>query len=132
MSPARRIRSTPSTAARPIRRQRRIAAGLRDRHPGHDHRLADRDGSKAYDGTTAATSPPATITSRVSGNDVVTLNDATSGTYDTKDAGSGKAVSVTGLSLSGAAASNYTLAGTTVSGTGGPDHRPTRSSSRTS
>ena len=73
--------------------------------------------SKAYDGTTAATLSAGNYhLSGVLGNDVVTLNDPTSGTYDTKDAGSGKMVSVTGLSISGRSAANYTLAGSSISG----------------
>ncbi len=46
----------------------------------------------------------------------MSLNFPTSGTYDTKDVGSGKTVSVDGLSLAGADPSNYTLANDSVSG----------------
>ena len=73
--------------------------------------------SKTYDGsTTAPISTSDFALSGVVGKDTVSLVLPASGTYDTKDAGSGKAVSVTGLSLTGAAASNYTLANNTVSG----------------
>ncbi|MGA2281958.1 MAG: YDG domain-containing protein [Verrucomicrobiota bacterium] len=72
--------------------------------------------SKTYNSTTAATlaSGNYTLSGTVSG-DTVTLNNPTSGTYNTKNAGSGKTVTVTGLSISGASATNYTLASTSVS-----------------
>jgi autotransporter-associated beta strand protein len=73
--------------------------------------------SKVYDGTTAATLSAGNYQlSGVLGTSVVTLNDPTSGTYDTKDVGSGKVVSVTGLSISGRDAANYTLASSSISG----------------
>ena len=81
--------------------------------------------SKAYDGTTAATLSAGNYhLSGVLGNDfAVTLIDATSGTYDTKDAGSGKMVSVTGLTIS--ARSRQLHAGRQFDlGSGGRDHRP--------
>jgi filamentous hemagglutinin family protein len=67
---------------------------------------------KVYDGSTAAT-----VTfgdDRVSG-DVLALSG--SAAFGNKNVGSGKAVTVTGLALSGADANNYTLAGTTASTT---------------
>jgi hypothetical protein len=78
--------------------------------------------SKTYDGTSSATL--ATWNYCVSGvltGDLgsVSLNHPVSGTYDTPNAGSGKTVSVTGLVLSGSAASNYTLASSTISGSVG-------------
>jgi hypothetical protein len=51
--------------------------------------------------------------------DAVALNNPASGTYDTKNAGSGKLVSVSGLALTGNAAGNYVLASTNASGTVG-------------
>ena len=52
------------------------------------------------------------ILSGVITNDVVMLNDPASGTYDTKNAGTFKTVTVIGLALSGADAANYTVNGT--------------------
>ncbi len=63
--------------------------------------------AKVYDGTTAATLSGATL-SGVVGSDVVTLVNATSGTFNTKDVGAAKAV-VTAMTLAGTAAGNYTL-----------------------
>jgi autotransporter-associated beta strand protein len=73
--------------------------------------------SKTYDGTTAATLAPGNFQlSGVVGNDVVSLNNPTSGTYDTKDVGSSKIVTVSRLALSGKDAGNYILSNSTVSG----------------
>jgi filamentous hemagglutinin family protein len=65
---------------------------------------------KTYDGTTAATLAPANyqLAGAVSG-DSVALNDPASGTYDTKDPGTGKTVSVVGLALTGSDASDYSV-----------------------
>jgi hypothetical protein len=72
--------------------------------------------SKIYNGTTTATLSPDNYTlSGVIGSDQVTLNDPTSGSYASQNAGSGIGVTVSGLTLSGSAAGNYTLASTTVS-----------------
>ena len=62
---------------------------------------------KTYDGTQTATLTGATL-SGVVGGDPVTLGNATSGTFNTKDMGTGKSVS-TVMTLSGASAGNYTL-----------------------
>src|SRR5207237_601887 len=72
---------------------------------------------KTYDGTTAATLTPANylLSGVVSGDDV-SLNNPTAGTYDTKDVGTGKTVTVTGLAIAGADATNYVLASDTVAG----------------
>lgn len=72
--------------------------------------------SKTYNGTTAATlsSGNYTLSGVVSG-DTVTLNDPTSGTYGTRNAGIGETVTVTGLSISGTSAANYTLSSTSAS-----------------
>ncbi|HEV2498123.1 MAG TPA: YDG domain-containing protein [Terriglobia bacterium] len=73
--------------------------------------------SKTYDGTTAATLAPANyMLSGVIGSDQVTLNDPTSGVYATAETGTGIPVTVTGLSLFGSDASDYTLASTSITG----------------
>jgi O-glycosyl hydrolase len=73
--------------------------------------------SRSYDGTINASlgSGNYTLSGVVSG-DTVTLNNPAIGTYDTKNAGAGKTVTVTGLSISGASAANYSLSSTSVSG----------------
>jgi filamentous hemagglutinin family protein len=68
--------------------------------------LTARD--KVYDGTTAATLAGTATIARL-GADDVTLGGAASATFDSKNVGSGKAVTVSGNSLSGADAGNYTL-----------------------
>jgi filamentous hemagglutinin family protein len=71
---------------------------------------------KTYDGTTVATLASGNyMLNGVIGGDAVALNDPTTGSYDTADAGNGKLVTVTGLGLTGAAGGNYTVAGS-VSG----------------
>ena len=73
--------------------------------------------SKNYDRTVTANLAAANYTlSGVVSGDTVTLNNPTSGAYDTRNAGSGKTVSVTGLAISGASATNYTLASSSASG----------------
>jgi O-glycosyl hydrolase len=75
---------------------------------------------KNYNGTTAATLAPANYTlSGVVSGDTVTLNNPTSGTYDNRNQGTGKTVTVTGLTISGASTTNYTLSSTSASGTVG-------------
>jgi hypothetical protein len=65
--------------------------------------------NKVYDGTTAAT---VTLSDdRVAGD--VLIDSYGAATFANKNVGVGKAVSVTGLSISGADAANYTLASTT-------------------
>ena len=73
--------------------------------------------SKTYDGSTATTLAPGnyTLPGVVSG-DIVNLNNPTSGIYNTKHQGAGKTVTVTGLSLSGSSATNYTLLNALASG----------------
>ncbi len=69
--------------------------------------------AKTYDGTTAATFDASnTSLANVVSGDAVTLAVGL-GSYDTKDAGTSKAVTASGLSLGGAAAANYTLGGST-------------------
>ena len=76
--------------------------------------------SKNYNGTLTASLAAGnyTLAGVVSG-DVVTLNNPTTGTYDTRNQGAGKSVTVTGLAISGASAANYTLSSTSVAGTVG-------------
>jgi hypothetical protein len=73
--------------------------------------------NKNYDGTTAAKLAAGNYTlAGVAGGDTVTLNNPTSGTYDTRNQGGGKTVNVTGLVISGASATNYTLSSSSASG----------------
>src|SRR5207249_830669 len=71
--------------------------------------------SKTYDGTTAATIITRSL-SGVLGSDVVSLSGGTA-SFASKTVGTGKTVTATGLSLSGADAGNYQLASTTASTT---------------
>ncbi|HET7691029.1 MAG TPA: YDG domain-containing protein [Nocardioidaceae bacterium] len=63
--------------------------------------------NKPYDGNTSATVLTRTLTGVV-GNDAVSL-DGGAAAFDTKAVGTGKTVTLTGATLSGAAAGNYTL-----------------------
>ena len=70
--------------------------------------------SRIYDGTTAAALNAANyLLNGVIGKDTVSLNNPASGTYDNANAGTGKTVSVTGLSLDNA---NYQLESTSING----------------
>src|SRR6185436_15125873 len=69
--------------------------------------------SKAYDGTSSAVIT-CTLTGLV-GGDVVAC--AGTGSFDSSAVGTGKTVTVNGLSLSGAAASNYALSATSATTT---------------
>ena len=71
--------------------------------------------NKAYDGTTTATLTQLHADGVV-GGDAVTLH-AASATFDTASVGTGKTVTVTGLTLDGAAAANYTLTSATATTT---------------
>jgi filamentous hemagglutinin family protein len=73
---------------------------------------------KTYDTTTTATLAAGnySLTGGVIAGDSVTLNDPAKGAYATKDAGSGILVTVSGLKLGGASASNYMIANTSISG----------------
>ena len=72
---------------------------------------------KTYDRTTTATLASGNYSlSGVIGGDTVLLNDPTSGSYDTRNVGTGKTVSVTGLSISGGDAGNYILSSNAISG----------------
>jgi gliding motility-associated-like protein len=69
--------------------------------------------TKVYDGNTTAT---ATLTdSRITG-DVFTV-EKTEATFNNKNIGTGKVVTVSGISLTGTDAGNYTLTSTTATGT---------------
>ncbi len=71
--------------------------------------------TKNYDGTTAATLVAGNYTlTGVFGGDTVALNNP-GGTYDTRNQGTGKTVTVAGLSISGLSAANYNLTNTSVS-----------------
>ena len=70
--------------------------------------------NKAYDGTTSATLTSCTLTGVV-GGDVVSCTGTAA--FDTASVGAGKTVTVSGLTLTGAAAGNYTLASTTATTT---------------
>ena len=65
--------------------------------------------SKTYDKSTTAalTGTPSLV--GIVGSDDVTLDGTAVGTFNTKDYGTGKTVTVSGLSLTGAAAANYSL-----------------------
>lgn len=72
--------------------------------------------SKTYDATTTATLTGSNYSlGNVYGTDVLGISN-TSGTYDDKTATTGKTVTVTGLTLTGTKAANYTLASSTVNG----------------
>ena len=67
--------------------------------------------NKVYDGTTSATLTSCTVTGVV-GGDVVACSGH--GGFDTASVGAGKTVTVSGLTLTGAAAGNYMLSSTTA------------------
>src|SRR5207247_9529265 len=69
-------------------------------------------GNKVYDGTTSATlNLGSAALVGVASGDTVTLNTASaSGVFADKSVGNGKTVSVSGLTLGGTDAANYTLA----------------------
>jgi hypothetical protein len=72
---------------------------------------------KAYDGTTAATVTGGTLTG-VQGSDDVSLNvGGAAATFDTATPGTGKTVTVSGLTLNGADADKYMLTSNTVTTT---------------
>ena len=74
--------------------------------------------SKVYDGTTAAVlnTSGASFGGKIAGDDVQIAGNLT-GAFVDKNAGTGKAVTFTGLTLSGADAGNYTAANTSASTT---------------
>ena len=64
--------------------------------------------NKAYDGTAGATVAGCTVLDALAGEDVACTGTAA---FDEPSVGTGKTVTVTGITLSGPAASNYILAG---------------------
>ena len=71
---------------------------------------------KTYDGTVTATLNASNyMLYTVLDGDTVLLNNPTSGTYDNRNAGVAKNVTVTGLAISGQSAANYVLTNTSVS-----------------
>ncbi|RSZ59200.1 filamentous hemagglutinin N-terminal domain-containing protein [Massilia atriviolacea] len=76
--------------------------------------------SKVYDGTTGAS---VTMSDNRVGGDLLTLG-YSGASFADKNAGNGKTVSVTGISLSGTHAGNYTLAASTASATANIAPRP--------
>lgn len=72
--------------------------------------------NKEYDGTTAATILTRSLTGGILSGDVVSLTGG-SATFGDKHVGTGKTVSGSGFSLTGAAAGNYVLASATLSTT---------------
>lgn len=83
---------------------------------------------KVYDGTTDATIDCTNATvneADIVGEDVVGVTNATgaTGKFDSKDVGNGKTVTITGLTLTGEDAANYTLS-TPVTTTGNITKRP--------
>ena len=73
--------------------------------------------NKVYDATTVATITGTAAFSGVLGTDVVALGGSANASFADKNAGVAKPVNVTGLTLSGADAANYTLASTSASTT---------------
>ncbi|HVM59772.1 MAG TPA: YDG domain-containing protein [Verrucomicrobiae bacterium] len=72
--------------------------------------------TKNYNGTGFATLIPGNYTlSGVFSGDTVTLNDPSKAAYDTRNVGTGKLVTASGLAISGASASNYVLSSTSAS-----------------
>ncbi|MFO1476152.1 MAG: YDG domain-containing protein [Verrucomicrobiota bacterium] len=71
--------------------------------------------SRRYDGTANATIASGNYSlGGVIAGDTVTLNNPSSGTYDNRNVGTTKIITVTGLAISGSSASNYALASTTI------------------
>ncbi|MCW2406959.1 filamentous hemagglutinin family protein, partial [Sphingobium sp. B1D7B] len=69
--------------------------------------------TKVYDGTDAATLSGANLSGIISGDDVIVSN--TGATFDSKNAGTNKTVSITGMNLSGNDAGNYALQSSSAS-----------------
>ncbi|GAA0529921.1 filamentous hemagglutinin family protein [Rhizomicrobium palustre] len=73
--------------------------------------------TKVYDATTlAALANGNYVLTGVIGKDIVVLNNPASGSFDSKNVGQGKTITVNGLALSGEDAGNYVLGATTISG----------------
>lgn len=71
--------------------------------------------NKVYDGTTDAAFATTTLAGIINSDDVYVSGGT--GTFDTRNIGSGKLVTVTGLVLSGAQAANYSLTNTSATST---------------
>jgi filamentous hemagglutinin family protein len=72
--------------------------------------------TKVYDGNTSASLASGNYSlGGVLGGDVVALNNPTAGTYASANVGNSQLVTVTGLAISGAGASNYALAASNAS-----------------
>ncbi|KPF50946.1 hypothetical protein IP87_16855 [beta proteobacterium AAP121] len=78
--------------------------------------------NKVYDGSTAATVSLNTSASGIFIGDAISLT--RTATFDTKDAGTGKNVSITDIAFTGAAAGNYTLSTTSASTTAAITPKP--------
>ncbi|WP_164885069.1 YDG domain-containing protein [Rubrivivax rivuli] len=78
--------------------------------------------NKVYDGSTTATVNLNTSASGIFSGDAVSLT--RTATFDTKDAGTGKTVSISGIAFTGAAAANYTLSTTTATTTAAITPKP--------
>jgi filamentous hemagglutinin family protein len=65
--------------------------------------------NRVYDGTTAAVLTGSASLSGILGNDAVSVSGTASGAFVDKNVGTAKSVNVTGLSLTGADAGNYTV-----------------------
>jgi hypothetical protein len=76
--------------------------------------------NKQYDGNTTA---PVSFSDDRIGGDVLSAS-ATAADFDTKDIGTAKPVSITGISISGADAGNYSLTGTTANSSADITVRP--------
>jgi hypothetical protein len=76
--------------------------------------------SKIYDGTTAAALSGSPALVGIIGNDQVSLNGTATGTFAARTAGTSKPINVTGLSLTGADAINYSLTDPVISATISP------------
>jgi hypothetical protein len=70
--------------------------------------------NKVYDGTTAATISGTPSLAGVVGGDTVNITGTPTATFVNKNVGTGKTVNVTGYTLSGADADNYTLTSPTL------------------
>ena len=72
--------------------------------------------NKTYDGTAAAAidTTGATLAGVVSGDSVTLDSSGAAGVFDTKNVGTGKTVTINGLTLSGSAAANYTVVAPTT------------------
>ena len=111
---ASRSRVAPTRSPRPPRTRRPACSATTSHHqhrPADDHQEGDHGSFKAadkvYDGNTDAVVNSRDLTGLV-GNDVVSLVGG-SAAFDTKNVGTAKTVTLTGATLSGADAGNYSL-----------------------